>query len=73
MRVNQLLYLDKGISAVGGLFGAEGFVHALLYGRDGATGQTGGQQGFPDLQKNSREVLFIYEDALNNRKDHPGE
>lgn len=70
MRVNQLLYLDKGISAVGGLLGAEGFVHALLCGRDGATGQTGGQQGFPDLQKNAREVLFIAEDALNNRNHH---
>lgn len=43
MGVNQLLYLDQGISAVGGLLGAEGFGHALPHGHDGATGQTGGQ------------------------------
>lgn len=64
MGVNQLLYLDQGISAVGGLLGAEGFGHALPHGHDGATGQTGGQQGFPDLQKTK--------DVLNNRKDHRG-
>lgn len=56
MGASRLLHLDQSISAVGGLLGAEGLGHALPHGRDGATGQTGGQQGFPDLQENKEPL-----------------
>lgn len=41
--LSQLHYLDKGVSAVGGLFGAEGFGHTLSVGPEGTMGQTGPQ------------------------------
>lgn len=65
--LSRLHYLHEGVSAVLGLFRAEGFGHTLSVGHEGTMGQTRGQRRFVDLQKTGipHNSSFNAEESFN--------
>lgn len=56
------LYLDKSVSTVGSLLGAEGFGYPLSVGQKGTVGQSCCQRGLLDLQTHTRTSSTLFND-----------